>query len=62
MRKTKKNKPEAIKNERNRKKDHTENDFTGCDKLIANIGGRRIMLDKEQQRELLEFIYAIGSC
>ncbi len=42
-------------------KDHTENDFAGCDKLITNIGGRRIELDKAQQKEVLEFIYAIGS-
>lgn len=42
-------------------KDHTENDFKDCDKLITNIGGRKIELDKAQQKEVLEFIYAIGS-
>jgi len=42
-------------------KDHSENDFTDCDKLITNIGGRKIELDKQQQKEVLEFIYAIGS-
>lgn len=43
-------------------KDHTENDFKDCDKLITNIGGRKIELDKQQQKEVLEFIYAISSC
>jgi len=49
-------------NAKKRIKDHAENDFKDCDKLIANIGGRKIELDKQQQKEVLEFIYAIGSC
>ncbi len=40
---------------------HTENDFARRDKLIGSIGGRRIELDKKQQKQLLEFIYAIGT-
>ncbi|MEO8512274.1 MAG: hypothetical protein ABI543_01815 [Ignavibacteria bacterium] len=43
-------------------KDHAENDFKQCDKLITNIGGKRIELDRQQQKEILEFVYAIGSC
>ncbi len=43
------------------KKDHSENDFKDCDKLIINLCGRRVALDKGQQKEILEFIYAISS-
>lgn len=43
-------------------RDHTENDFMDCDKLITNLCGRRVELTKEQQKEVLEFVYAIGSC
>ncbi len=30
------------------KNDHSENDFMGCDKLIINLCGRRVELDKDQ--------------
>lgn len=42
-------------------KDHIENNFTGCDKLICNFGDKRIELDRHQQKEILEFIYVISS-
>lgn len=45
-----------------RLRDHAENDFVDCDKLITNLCGRRIELTGEQQKEVLEFTYAIGSC
>ncbi len=61
MRKTTKApKGKSIKKEE-KPKDHTGNDFKDCDILIANIGGKKIELSPEQQKEIIEFIYAIGS-
>jgi hypothetical protein len=48
--------------QQNNLNDHTENDFEDCDKLITNLCGRRVELNNKQQKEVLEFIYAIGSC
>lgn len=43
-------------------KDHSENDFKDCDRFLTNLCGRKIELDKQQQKEVLEFVYAISNC
>ncbi len=56
-----KTKSEPTGNTQSKPKDHLENDLKNCDTLITNICGRKIELNRQQQLEVREYIYAIGS-
>ena len=56
-----KTKSEPTGNTHSKPKDHLENDLRNCDTLITNICGRKIELNRQQQLEVREYIYAIGS-